>query len=263
MPRTPCALAGPQRPSATATPTVVDVAVVRLPTVANATDIDPLAREPQVGVRWVSNAAALGDPDLVILPGTKRTVADLAWLRATGLDAAIERSGAAVLGICGGYQMLGRTIADPAGVEAPAGTVVDGLGWLPVDTTFAAQKLTRQRRGRAAVAGGHTVSGYEIHHGCVRLASGAQPWLHLDGGAEGAMAVDGRLVLGTSLHGLLESDGLRGALLGVVAERRHRALTPSTVSFAAAREAQLDRLADAVEQHLDLVTIERLIQECA
>ncbi|MGH9277764.1 MAG: cobyric acid synthase [Acidimicrobiales bacterium] len=223
---------------------VVDVAAIAFPRISNFTDLDALAVEPGVGVRLVDHAAALGRPELVILPGTKATVADLAWLRGRGLDQAVAASGATVLGICGGYQMMGRTITDE--VESGAGTV-EGLGWLYVETTFAAEKITRQRRGTAL---GHRVSGYEIHHGRV---SSDTPWIRLDDayGAEPEGAESGRH-RGTTLHGLFEEDGFRAAFLG---------RAPSGVSFRASREAQFDRLADALESHLDLDAVERLIKE--
>jgi adenosylcobyric acid synthase len=252
------ALAAPRPRPASTGATALDVAVVRFPHLANATDVDALAVEPQVGLRWVDHAAGLGDPDLVVLPGTKSTVADLAWLRAVGLDRALARTTATILGICGGYQMLGRGIRDPAGAEAPAGTVVEALGWLDVDTTFHADKVTAQRAG--AVDGDH-VRGYEIHHGRTTLGPAARPWLHLDGGPEGARTCIERSVLGTNLHGVLEADAFRQSLLGAVARHRGRRWTPSAVSFAAAREQQIDRLADLVEAHLDLAAIDRLIQE--
>jgi adenosylcobyric acid synthase len=259
------ALTGPRPRAGGSAPTTIDVAVVRLPHLANATDLDPLVVEPAVGVRWVEHAAALGDPDLVVLPGTKSTVADLAWLRSVGLADAVGRSSAMVVGICGGYQMLGRRITDPTGVEAPAGTTVPGLGWLDVDTTFAPGKVTRRRQGTGTVDDGaeHRVAGYEIHHGQVERRRGTRPWLCLDGEPEGATAAGLRPALGSSLHGLFEADGLRAALLGAAAARRERTLQPSGVSFAAARGAQLDRLADLVEHHLDLTAIDRLIQESA
>jgi adenosylcobyric acid synthase len=234
---------------------ILDAAVVRFPRISNFTDVDALGVEPGVGVRWVTRPAELGDPDLVILPGTKATVADLAWLRAQGLDAALAAlpPSTTVLGICGGYQMLGRSIDD--GVESWAGTVA-GLGRLPVTTRFEATKVTRPRRGRAL---DRAVTGYQIHHG--RTASGA-PWVDLDdewgAGAEGATSADGA-VMGTSLHGLLESDAFRTAFLAAVATRRGRAFRPSGMSFGAARQAQFDRLADLVEAHLDMAAIEELI----
>ncbi|MGI8695840.1 MAG: cobyric acid synthase [Mycobacteriales bacterium] len=246
----------PPRP-ATLTPTVLDVAAIRWPRLSNPTDLDPLAIEPGVGVRWVDHAAALGRPDLVVLPGTKATVADLKWLRASGLDVAIGRTHAIVLGICGGYQALGSTISDPDGVETAAGTRVSGLGWIDVNTTFGAEKTLRRRRGTAYE---EPVAGYEIHHGRTVRAPGTRPWLLLDGDDEGARASGRRTVLGTNLHGLCEGDGFRRALLLEVARQRGVRFTPAATSFTAAREAQLDRLGDLVEMHLDLGAIDRLIE---
>ena len=224
----------------------LDVAVVRFPRIANFTDADPLAMEPAVGVRFVDHPAALGRPDLVVLPGTKATVADLEWLRGRGLHHAIEACGSRVLGICGGYQMMGRTIVDD--VESGRGAV-DGLGWLDAETVFEPTKVTRQRRGQAL---NHRVSGYQIHHGRVRST---QPWIRLDDayGDQPEGAVCGRF-FGTTLHGLFEDDGFRAAFLAIPA---------SGLSFAAARQAQLDRLADMLEAHLDLVAVETLLKEAA
>jgi adenosylcobyric acid synthase len=214
----------------------VDVAVVRFPRIANFTDLDPLVHEPSVQVRFVTSPDELGRPDLVVLPGSKHTVEDLRWLRSTGLAGAL--AGQRVLGICGGYQMLGRRIVDD--VESGAGTV-EGLGLLDVETTFERAKVTCRRRG---TAWGHDVTGYEIHHGRVR---GGTPWLVLDGEPEGA--TDGERVWGTSLHGLFESDGFRAAFLGIAA----------SASFAAAREAQLDAVADHLAEHLHLGALDRLL----
>jgi adenosylcobyric acid synthase len=234
----------------------LDVAVIRLPRLSNFTDLDALAIEPGVGVRLVGDAASLGDPDLVVIGGSKATVADLEWLRGTGLDAAIARSGAAtVLGICGGFEMMGAAIDDE--VESGRGQV-PGLGWLPARTEFQREKVTRQRRGRAL---GHRVTGYEIHHGIV--TGGGTPWITLDdavgssGDGIGDPATD-RFV-GTSLHGLLEADGFRAEFLRMVGTKRGKRWEPAGVSFAAAREAQWDRLADAIEAHVDLDRLERLI----
>ena len=254
------ALSG-RRPQATGPPAdaVIDVAAIRFPRIANFTDLDALAVEPGVGVRLVDSPAVLGDPDLVVLPGTKATVADLEWLRGRGLDRAVARAherGATVLGICGGYQMLGQVVVDE--VESGRGRVA-GLGWLEVGTVFGKTKLTRQRRGRAL---GRRISGYQIHHGRVTRETSARPWVQLDdvhgSEAEGAAAAG---VLGTTLHGLFEEDGFRAAFLAEVARRRSRTFAPSGVSFAAAREAQIDRLADLVESHVDLAAVEALIKE--
>lgn len=204
----------------------VDVAVVRFPRVSNFTDLDPLLLEPSVTVRWVSHARQLGRPHLVVLPGTRSTVADLAWLRERGLDRAVAASGAAVLGICGGYQVLGRTIVDD--VESGAG-VVEGLGLLDVTTRFEPDKVV-ERWG---------ATGYRIHHGRV-VAHAGEPWL--DG-------VRGGRTYGTSVHGLFEDDAFRERFLADVGGADY---VPAGASFEGARQAQLDRLADLLERHADV-----------
>jgi adenosylcobyric acid synthase len=233
----------------------VGIAVIRLPRIANFTDLDALAIEPGVAVRMVQEPRALGDPDLIVIPGTKATVADFEWLKGRGLVEAIAGTAATttVLGICGGYQMMGRTIVDP--IEAGRPDPVPGAGWLPVDTVFEPEKVTRQRRGRAL---GQRVTGFQIHHG--RTTAADEPWAMLDDsygmGPDGG--IEGRFG-GTSLHGVFEEDGFRGAFLAAAAARRGKVWQPSGVSFAAAREAQLDRLADVLEAHMDLPALDALL----
>lgn len=234
----------------------LDVAVVRLPRVSNITDVDPLTIEPGVRVRLVDSPASLGSPDLVIVPGTKSTVDDLAWLRRRGLDAAIDASGAMVLGICGGMQLMGRRIVDH--VESGAGDVA-GLGWLDVVTEFRDDKTVRRTSGTAM---GQRVTGYEIHHG-VTVERGDPGWVHLDDGDEGALEPSEARHLGTALHGLFESDGFRRVFLTEVGRRAGKAFVPAGASFAAARDAQLDAIADALETHVDLGAVERLLKESA
>jgi adenosylcobyric acid synthase len=247
----------------------LDVAVVALPRISNATDVEPLAVEPGVRVRLVHDGAGLGRPDLVVLPGSKATVDDLGWLRERGLDAAIARTDATVLGICGGYQLLGATIEDD--VESRCGTVT-GLGLLPVRTRFGVHKVTRLRTGRAL---GQPVHGYQIHHGRV-TATGGDPFVVLDADGDGTGAdasesdgagdVDGvrrGAVCGTTLHGVFEADGFRRAFLGAVAERAGKHWVPGTTTFAAHRAERLDRLADAVDEHLDGAAIDALIARAA
>ncbi|MBW3668910.1 MAG: cobyric acid synthase [Actinobacteria bacterium] len=240
----------------------LDIAAIRLPRISNFTDLDALAIEPGVGVRLVEDAAALGDPDLVVIPGTKATVVDMEWLRGRGFDRAIDtarRRGTLVLGVCGGYQMLGRRLHDA--VESGRGTV-DGLGWLDVETRFAADKITRQRRGSAM---GARLTGYEIHHGMVTRGDKAAGWVHLDDvyGAdeEGAVDLDDASVLGTTLHGIFEDDGFRAVFLSEVGRRRDKTFVPAGASFGRAREAQFDRLADVLEAHLDLDALDRIVTE--
>jgi len=205
------------------------VAVVRLPRISNFTDVDALGLEPDLDVVFASTPAGLADADLVVLPGTRATIADLAWMRSRGLDAAVLAHAAAgrpVLGICGGCQALGRTIADPDGVEGPPATVA-GLGLLDLETVFGGEKVLRL----------HEPAGYEIHHGRV---SGV---------------LTSRAVTGTMVHGALEDDATRAAFLS-------RALgVTSRASFPAAREARLELLGDLVEEHLDVDALLALVRD--
>ncbi len=228
---------------------VLRVSVVRLPRISNFTDIDALAAEPGVLVRFARGPAELADADLVVLPGSRATVADLAWLREHGLAEVITAraaKGLPVLGICGGYQMLGGQIDDP--VESGAGSGVTGLGVLPARVRFRAEKTLGRPTGRAY---GADVTGYEIHHGIVTPDPGAEPFL--DGCRAGA-------VWGTSWHGTLESDAFRRAFLTEVAALSGRdfSVSPDT-DFAARREARLDVLGDLVADHLDTAALRHLI----
>jgi adenosylcobyric acid synthase len=234
---------------------VLDVVVLRLRWMSNFTDVDALSSEPGVRVRFSRAAADVARADLVIVPGTKATVEDLERLRADGLDRALvarAAAGGSILGICGGYQLLGTRIEDD--VESGRG-VVDGLGLLPVATTFARDKVLRRCAGRSPRLG-VVAGGYEIRHGRV-TAQGGEAWLvHDHGEAEGCAAGP---VLGTSWHGVLEHDDLRRALLTEVAGRTGRAFTPGTASFAAVRAAHHDALGDLVEQHVDTAALTDLI----
>jgi adenosylcobyric acid synthase len=228
---------------------VLRVSVARLPRLSNFTDLDAVAAEPGVLLRYATRPEELADADLVVLPGTRSTVADLAWLRETGLaDAVLRRAaaGGSVLGICGGHQMLARTITDE--VESGAGTVA-GLGLLPADVRFAREKTLGRPAGEAL---GEPVHGYEIHHGVVTVDDGAEPFL--DGARSGA-------VFGTTWHGALENDGFRRAFLAEVARisGRRFVAAPDT-DFAAVREARLDRLGDLIAEHADTGALWRLIE---
>ena len=219
------------------------VAVVRLPRISNFTDVDALGLEPAVDVVFAAEPRALAGADVVVLPGTRATLADLAWLRERGLDRPIGEhaaSGRPVLGICGGLQMLGHTVSDPEGVEGPAGAEAPGLGLLDVATVFGPEKVLALPHGSAL---GEEVRGYEIHHGRVTRGPAAEEFP--GGAAAGA-------VFGTMWHGSLESDGFRRAWLGLAAAAAGTAYTPSGVCFAERREARFELLADLVEEHLDV-----------
>jgi adenosylcobyric acid synthase len=244
----------------------LEVAVVRLRWMSNFTDVDALAAEPGVSVRFTRSPAEVDRADLVLIPGTKATVEDLERLRAGGLAAALQRraaAGAPILGLCGGYQLLGGRIDDR--VESRRG-VVEGLGLLPIDTAFAPEKLLRHASG--ALAGGvlgvdgdqPRAAGYEIRHGHPARRAGTA--LLDDGTPDGEGCVAGA-VLGTSWHGLLECDGVRRALLRWVAARCGRDWRPGSVPFAAVRERHLDRLGDLVEEHADTDALLALIERGA
>lgn len=242
----------------------LDVVVLRLRHVSNFTDVDALAAEPGVGVRFSRSPVDVERADLVVIPGSKATVTDLQHLRADGLDRALlrrAREGAPILGVCGGYQLLGERISDD--VESRAG-VVDGLGLLPIVTTFHPNKLLRRQRGTGAAAplGGAAVSGYEIRHGdpqpAAGLAAGEPLITTASGEPEGWLS---GAVAGTSWHGLLEGDAARRALLGWVADLRGRDWLPGDVPFAAARERQLDLLGDLIDEHVDRDALDALLAE--
>ncbi|RME14246.1 MAG: cobyric acid synthase [Alphaproteobacteria bacterium] len=230
------------------------VVVPRLGRIANFDDLDPLRAEPGVSVEIVEPGRPLpGDADLVLIPGSKSTLADLADFRAQGWDidlAAHVRRGGRVLGLCGGYQMLGREIADPEGLEGPPGQV-PGLGLLDVTTVLAADKTVRLVEDGQHKASGAPVTGYEIHLGQTEGPDRARAWLRVGGRAEGAASADGR-VMGTYLHGIFAADGFRRAFLEGLGA------APGAQGYDDGVEATLDALARHVEAHLDLDMLLRL-----
>ncbi len=213
------------------------IGAIRLPRISNSTDVEALACEPGVEVHWITEPTELADADVVVLPGSKATVSDLDWLRARGLADAVTAHAAAggpVLGVCGGFQMLCRSIDDP--VESKAGTV-DGLGLLAADIVFAQQKTLRHWES--------PLTGYEIHHG--QVVGGAEAdWL--------GVGIRRGQVYGTHWHGLLDNDELRRAWLAEVAEAAGRTgfVVATDVSVPARRDAQLDAMADALQAHVDI-----------
>ena len=224
---------------------VLRVSVVRLPRLSNWTDIDALRSEPGVLVRFATTPSEIADADLVVLPGTRQTVSDLAWLRSRGFDVALARRESPVLGICGGYQMLGQRIEDD--VESRAGAV-EGLGLLPVTTTFGADKVLTRPTG--AWRGHAVTTAYEIHHGRITPDGGEA---FLDGVRVGAVS-------GTVWHGALESDGFRRAYLAEVASLTGRRWLPGTELFEDVRQRRLDVLGDLVASYLDTDAVVRLLE---
>lgn len=225
----------------------VKIAVPRLNRIANFDDLDPLKAEPDITLDLVEPGRPLPrDAALILLPGSKSTIADLVFLRAQGWDidiAAHHRQGGHVLGICGGYQMLGRSIADPEGIEGPPGSVA-GLGLLNIDTVMHPRKNVGLRHG---VALGQPVEGYEIHIGDSTGPDRAHAWLEIDGLSDGAASADGR-VRGTYLHGIFSADAFRAVYLAQLGAQ-------SQTAHESELDATLDALADHMERHLDLNAI--------
>ncbi|SHE49339.1 cobyric acid synthase [Desulforamulus putei] len=250
----------------------LDIAVIQLPRISNFTDFDLLGRVPGVALRFVGPADALGQPDAVILPGTKNTVADLLYLREKGLDKEImvlAQRGVPLVGICGGYQMMGKMLYDPLGTEAGLGNV-PGLGLLDIETTFAAAKQTHRCSARITCPElgwcktEREIKGYEIHTGQVKLGEGAKPLLHITSRsgiatclADGAVAEQGQ-IFGTHLHGLFDNSGL---LLDWVNYLRNRkGLSPLTAGqLPVHRDEKYDRLAETVRRHLDMGTLYKIM----
>ena len=233
----------------------IDLAVIRLPKISNFTDFGPFERYDNVSLRYVESLRDLGHPDMILLPGTKSTIADLLWLRQSGLEAAIQKAAAAgtpVFGICGGYQMLGRSISDPDGAEAEPGARVMGMSLLPTETVFQGEKRQTQVTGVLNTVdgilsplSGMAYEGYEIHMG----RSGDQPPLLGSG-----------CVYGTYIHGIFDAPGIADAILGALCRRK--GLSPDILtSFdpAAYKERQYDLLAQAVRENLDMDLVYRIL----
>ncbi len=235
---------------------VLKIAVPKLSRIANFDDLDPLAMEPGVSVEIIEPGRPLpADADLVLIPGSKSTIGDLGFLRAQGWDIDIlahVRRGGHVLGICGGYQMLGHTVSDPDGIEGENGTV-PGLGLLDVETTMAPLKRLADVQG-VHLASGAVVTGYEIHIGSTTGADTDRPWLQIDGASAGASSQDGK-VQGCYIHGLFTSDAFRRSYLEKLGG------TSQVTDYGASVETALDALADHLEAHLDVEKLYELAVE--
>ena len=248
----------------------VRIAVVRLPRLSNFTDFSALGRVPGVGVYYADKPEQLKGADCIILPGTKATLSDLKWLRESGMEAQILKQHAAgtpVLGICGGFQMLGRTVSDPENTEG--GGAMRGLGLLPVDTVFHPHKTTTQAHGvvsslSGALEGlsGAAVEGYEIHMGETARDADALPFAALTR-ADGTEVADGcqaENAYGTYLHGVFDAPGVASGLAQALAVRKGVTLNETALGTAGYKEREYDRLADAVRQALDMNLIYRILE---
>jgi adenosylcobyric acid synthase len=227
------------------------VVVPWLQRTSNHTDLDPLALHPQVEVRWIGPGEAIPPADLIILPGSKSVRSDLGYLQQSGWERTIKRHvrlGGKVLGICGGFQMLGQAIHDPQGIEGQPGSS-NGLGLLDMETTLEREKQLRLVTGELTLAASVPVSGYEIHMGVSRGPALSRPLVTLQQGHDGALSEDNQ-VAGTYLHGLFEMPSACDALLTWAG--LEQAATPD---YRQLREAGIERLADAAEAHLDIKKI--------
>ena len=259
--------------TASAAESVLDVSVVQLPHIANFDDFDALARHPGVNLEFVNSPAQMGRPDLVIIPGTKTTIPDLAWMNERGLTNTIKElnsNGTAVVGICGGYQMLGTKVSDPEHIESSM-TELDGLGLMPLTTVFEGTKETHRIKGRVsegsgllAGAAGMLVTGYEIHMGRT-VGEGFAPAFRIEDRAdvpvteanalEGALGASGN-VMGTYIHGLFHNGGVRSAMLAELARRKGVSLPGQGSDLD--MDLEYDKLADWVRSSMDMDLIYRL-----
>ena len=251
---------------------LIDIAVIRLPRISNFTDFNPFESMPGVSLRYVQRVAELKDPDMIILPGTKNTMEDLLWMRQNGLEAAVLKAAAAgkvIYGVCGGYQMLGKTLKDPYHVEA--GGEMKGMGLLPMDTVFEKDKTRTRVSGsfqdvEGALCGlsGVALEGYEIHMGSSKLEEGAKKLTAIQDGTgssqektEGAQAGN---VYGSYVHGIFDREAVAKGIVTALGKRKGLDTAQMTgMDFAVFKEMQYDRLAEEMRKHLDMEAIYRIL----
>lgn len=248
----------------------IDIVVIRFPKISNFTDIQALELEPCLSLRYVEKTSELKSPDVIILPGTKNTIQDMRWLRESGLEAAIARlagEDAVVIGICGGYQMLGARIEDVCGVEG--GGSIRGIGLLPVTTYFETEKTRTRKTGKTAelfgdfhTLSGKKVSGYEMHMGkSIIQEDKANPMINLDGKEDGCCL---HHVMGTYLHGLFDEEEFRTAFVQMLCEKKGISYDGrETMSYREYKESQYDRLAENLRKSLDMEKIYQILEEGA
>jgi adenosylcobyric acid synthase len=251
----------------------IDIAVIRLPRISNFTDFNIFEGMEGVSVRYVSAARQLGQPDLIIIPGTKNTMRDLLWMRQNGLEAAVlkaNRAGTTVFGVCGGYQMLGESISDPDGVEE--GGTIRGMGLLHTETVFEAEKARTRVNGRILAPqgileslSGTELSGYEIHMGRTKLLGDTRPLTEIRDSITGVSSQEGACgdnVYGSYVHGIFDSEAVVSGIVRALAARK--GITEEmgmSVDYAAFRESQYDLLADGLRAHLDMEKIYQIMNE--
>lgn len=247
----------------------IDIAVIRLPRISNFTDFAPLECQEGVSLRYVSSAADFGQPDLVILPGTKSTIADLLWMRQNGLEGKVLRhasAGGAVIGICGGYQMLGKEVEDPDHVESGTERSVRGMGLLPIRTVFEPEKHRTQTKGHFARVEGIfsglsevEFEGYEIHMGRTSLIEGKTAFLQLENGdSDGAQCGN---VYGCYIHGIFDQTEVTAEILRSIL--RKKGLDPEQIKpldRKQYKEEQYDELADVIRENIDMEMVYRIIE---
>ena len=252
---------------------LIDIAVIRVPRISNFTDFNPLESIPGVSLRYVKNPSELGNPDMIILPGTKNTMEDLLWMRENGLEALILKEaarGKLIFGICGGYQMMGESLSDPHGVEA--GGTIKGMGLLPMDTVFA-EKKTRTRvegtfgelDGAFAKLSGTALEGYEIHMGETVLKGAAKPSTAICDSVTGEQKADGAHldnVCGTYVHGVFDKEAVAEAIVHIIGEKKGLDVSGMTgMDFQAFKETQYDILAAELRKHLNMEKIYQILEE--
>ena len=252
---------------------MIDIAVIRVPRISNFTDFNPLESIQGVSLRYVKNPSELGNPDMIILPGTKNTMEDLLWMRENGLEALILKEaakGKLIFGICGGYQMMGETLSDPHGVEA--GGTIKGMGLLPMDTVFA-KKKTRTRvegsfgqlTGAFAKLSDTALEGYEIHMGETALKGDAKPSTSIQDSVTGERKADGAYldnVCGTYVHGVFDKEAVAEAIVQIIGEKKGLDVSGMTgMDFQAFKETQYDILAAELRKHLDMKKIYEILEE--
>lgn len=252
---------------------LIDIAVIRIPRISNFTDFNPFESIPGVSLRYVKHLSELGNPDVIMLPGTKNTMEDLQWLRESGMEALILKAaakGTFVFGICGGYQMLGESLSDPYGVEA--GGTMRGMGLLPMETVFAKKKTRTQVQGKYLdiqgeyeLLSGVEFTGYEIHMGESTWKSGAKASTWTKDSVSGKEKTEGTVygnVCGTYVHGIFDREESALALIRAVGEKKGIDVSDMEgVDFAAFKETQYDILASELRKHLDMEKIYQILEE--